>query len=129
MRKLLMAAAFASAGLCGVAAVATEPASQPPLPAIEEPVVAFNAVMAFSCGNYCDNGYGGQVWCTLGFCQTGESCCGQVNCFIGGCSGPLLCCKSNQTCDNGLGYTPPKYPKCNKTVVTTPALPGLPGLD
>lgn len=84
----------------------------PPIAAINGEEIEDGGVKKVKCGNYCDNGAGGQVWCAVGLCWSDRTCCGHVNCFIGGCWGPLECCKSGQNCDNGLSYDPPKSPTC-----------------
>lgn len=112
MKTVLAAMSLGCAVACAGAAVyagITED-SPPPVAAIIGEVHQDGTA---ECGNHCDDGIGGKKWCTVGVIQPDEQCCGQVNCFIGGCWGPLVAgCKSGLTCDNGLSYTPPHYPKC-----------------
>lgn len=111
MRKMLLRLAVGGALVCAGTSLATHLLQDdPPVPAIAGDT---NPVTGGPyCGANCPKVGGGEVWCTIGFCGSGKTCCGHVFCNEGGCTGSLECCAPNETCNNGLGSNPPTYPKC-----------------
>lgn len=106
MRRLLASVAVLGSVLCAGTALSSM---------MDDPTEVKIMTVDYSdyqvkCGIYC--GESNSAFCFVRYCDSTEECCGHAHCFTGGCVGDCECCKSGQTCNDGLGVYPYAYPKC-----------------